>query len=276
MKPTLLYPLFFCLILSYGTVLSQHKLVKLWETDTILKVPESVLFDAANKVLYSANIDGNPWEKDGKGSIGKIGLDGKILASEWVTGLDAAKGMGIYNGRLFVADMDVIVVIDIATGKIVDRISVPGSENLNDISIDSKGTVYVSDSKIKKIFQVKDGKSSVVIEGLKGPNGVLAVGSDLYLVDAGTFNKLENGKLKQIADGMEGGTDGIEHVGNEEFIISCWAGSIWYVYADGKKDHLLDTREQKINSADIGYDPVNKIVYVPTFFRNNVVAYQLK
>jgi hypothetical protein len=39
---------------------------------------------------------------------------------------------------------------------------------------------------------------------------------------------------------------------------------------------LLDTREQKVNSADIGYDAKNKIVYVPTFFRNSVVAYQLK
>jgi len=269
-----------CFVLSsfllIGNVQSQHKLVKIWETDTILKTPESVLFDAKNKILYSANIDGEPWGRDGKGSIGKIGLDGKIVASEWVTGLNAAKGMGLHNGKLYVADLDVIVVIDIAKGQIVDRIAVSGAEGLNDISIDSKGTIYVSDSKTKKIHKVENGKSSVVIEDLKGPNGVLAVGSDLYLVDAGTFNKLENGKLKQIADGMEGGTDGIEHVGNGEFIISCWAGSVWYVYADGRKDHLLDTREQKINSADIGYDPVKKIVYIPTFFKNNVVAYQLQ
>ncbi|MBX3240600.1 MAG: ATP/GTP-binding protein [Chitinophagaceae bacterium] len=266
----------FCFILLYGNAQSQHKLVKIWETDSVLKVPESVIFDAKNKVLYSANIDGEPWGRDGKGSIGKIGLDGKIIASEWVTGLNAAKGMGIHNGKLYVADLDVIVVIDIAKGAITDRIAVAGAEGLNDVSIDRKGTIYVSDSKTKKIHQVKNGKSSIVIEDLKGPNGVLAVNDDLYLVDAGTFNKLENGKLKQIADGMEGGTDGIEHVGNGEFIISCWAGSVWYVYADGRKDHLLDTREQKINSADIGYDPVKKIVYIPTFFKNSVAAYQLQ
>jgi hypothetical protein len=40
-------------------------------------------------------------------------------------------------------------------------------------------------------------------------------------------------------------------------------------------EQLLDTREKKVNSADIGYDPVNQIVYVPTFFKNNVVAYKL-
>jgi hypothetical protein len=39
---------------------------------------------------------------------------------------------------------------------------------------------------------------------------------------------------------------------------------------------LLDSREEKKNSADIGFDAKNKIVYVPTFWRNTVVAYQVK
>jgi hypothetical protein len=30
-----------------------------------------------------------------------------------------------------------------------------------------------------------------------------------------------------------------------------------------------------MNAADIGYDKVKKIVYVPTFWKNSVVAYQL-
>lgn len=277
MKPSILCAVLFSLILLYGNAQSQeHKLVKQWETDTVLKVPESVLFDGTNKVLYVANIDGQPWEKDGKGSIGKVGLDGKIIATEWVTGLSAPKGMGIYNGKLYVADVDVVTVIDIRQGKIVDKIVVEGAKGLNDITIDSKGVVYVSDSQNKKIHRIEKGKVTTVIENMKGPNGVLAVGSALYAVDAGSLNKVENGALKLIADGMDGGTDGIEPVGNGDFVVSCWAGSVWYVHADGKKDHLLDTREQKINSADIGYDPAKKIVYVPTFFKNGIVAYALQ
>ena len=72
-----------------------------------------------------------------------------------------------------------------------------------------------------------------------------------------------------ITDGMDGGTDGIENVTGNDFIISCWAGVIWYVNADGSKEKLLDTREQKINTADIGYDPATKTVYVPTFWKNS-------
>jgi sugar lactone lactonase YvrE len=51
---------------------------------------------------------------------------------------------------------------------------------------------------------------------------------------------------------------------------------IYYVKPDGSKTELIDTRAQKSNTADIGFDPATKTVYVPTFFKNKVVAYRLK
>ena len=74
---------------------------------------------------------------------------------------------------------------------------------------------------------------------------------------------------------MDPSTDGVEHVQGNEFIVSCWAGAV-YLVKGGETQQLLDTRPQKINSADIGYDPKNRIVYVPTFFGNTIVAYELK
>lgn len=271
-------PLLFLLMICQSPVKSQnHQLVKLWETDTLLKVPESVRFDPERKILYTANIDGQPWEKDGQGSIGKVGLDGKIIVSDWVTGLNAPKGMGIHAGKLYVADVDAIIIIDLTQGQIVQRLPIEGGEGLNDLTIDKKGVVYVSDSKTKKIHRIKNGKVSVAVDNLQGPNGVLMVGADLYLTNAGGLYKLEKtGSLTKIADGMEGGTDGIEYIGNGDFLVSCWSGTIWYVSSNGQKELLLDTRDQKINAADIGYDPVNKIVYVPTFWKNSVVAYRLQ
>ena len=52
---------------------AQHKLEKLWQTDTIVAVPESVLVDAPNNLLYVSLIDGNPWDADGKGGVGRDG-----------------------------------------------------------------------------------------------------------------------------------------------------------------------------------------------------------
>jgi DNA-binding beta-propeller fold protein YncE len=270
-------------LLIFSLTPAQVKLVKIWETDSALKVPESVLYDAANKVLYVSNIEGTePWGKDGKGSIGKVGLDGKIINAEWVTGLNAPKGMGMYKGKLYVADLTEIEVIDIAKGTIVQHLPLMGAVGLNDISISANGELYVSDSKARNVYIVPlnfPKKTALILDSsrLKRPNGVLLHGNNLYVLDDGTMYRMgKNKTLTKITDGMEGGTDGIENVTGEEFIVSCWAGSIWYVKSDGSKTLLLDTREQKINSADIGYDAKNKIVYVPTFWKNSVVAYQLQ
>ena len=277
MRKTLLLILLFNLILitSYS---QKHQLVKKWETDSLLKVPESVLFDADNKVLYESNIDGtDPWGADGKGSVGKVGLDGKIIKVDWVSGLNAPKGMGIYNGKLYVADLSNLVVIDIKAGKIIKSIAVPGAQGLNDVSVDKKGVVYVSDSKTKQIFRVQNEKPELFLDNLKGPNGVLAHGDDFYYLDNGGAYKLGKDKSAiKLADGMEGGTDGIENVKGNDFLVSCWAGAIWYVNADGTKEKLYDGQAEKKNTADIGFDPKTKTVYVPTFWRNSIVAYEVK
>ena len=45
-----------------------------------------------------------------------------MLEREWATGLDAPKGMALANGQLYVADIDRLVEIDPATGKIVAQL----------------------------------------------------------------------------------------------------------------------------------------------------------
>jgi len=261
---------------------AQHQMVKLWETDSVLKVPESVLYDEQNKVLYVSNIDGTqPWGKDGKGSIGKVGLDGKVIAAEWVTGLNAPKGMGFYKGKLYVADLTEIVVIDIEKGAIVERLPLDAT-GLNDISISNSGKLYVTDMRMRKVHEISlnsPASGAVIADSnqLKGPNGILAHNNELYILDAGVMYKREaNGSLTKLAEGMEGGTDGIEHVTDDEFLVSTWGGVVYYVKTNGNKEVLIDGRAQKINSADIGYDAKRRIVYVPTFWKNTVVAYELK
>ncbi len=276
MKKAACIILFLTVIAGNITKAQNHSLVKKWETDTLLKTPESVLFDAKAQLLYVSNIDGTPDGKDGKGSIGKVALDGKIIVTDWVKGLNAPKGMGIYKNKLYVADLTEVVVIDIDKAAIIQHIPVEGSIFLNDITIDKNGTVYVSDTRAFKVFRIEKGFVVTLLQNLQGPNGLLAVGSDLLILDKGSLVNLIGGQLSKVAEGMDPSTDGIEMVKENEYIVSCWSGVIYYVFANGNKQTLLDTRAQKINSADIGYDAKKKIVYVPTFYKNSIVAYELK
>jgi hypothetical protein len=154
---------------------------------------------------------------------------------------------------------------------------VAGSHGLNDIALGADGTIYVSDSKDRKIYSVRDGKATLVVEGLKAPNGVHVRDGQLFFMDNGSLYRLgaDNAKVL-VSTGKEGNGDGLESVGGGEFVISYWQGVIDLAKADGSREVLLDTSAAKISSADLGYDPANRIVYVPTFFKNTVVAYELK
>jgi DNA-binding beta-propeller fold protein YncE len=260
------------------TAFSQHSLEKLWETDSVFKVPESVLPDLKKNLVYVSNIDGtDPWGKDGKGFISKLGLDGKVITLEWVKGLNAPKGMGMFRNNLFVADLNEVVVIDIEKGEVLRKVVVPNAENLNDITVDPKGIVYVSDSKTKRVYRIQGSNANPHLEGLQGPNGVLWHKENLYILDRGGFYRVEYDRsLTKIVDGIEGGSDGLQAVYDKEYIASGWAGVIYYINADGTKEILLDSRAEKINTADIAFDAGLRILYVPTFFKNKIVAYKLK
>jgi hypothetical protein len=250
---------------------------KLWATDTILKVPESVLVDDKENCLWVSNIDGASNGKDGKGSISKLSKTGVPINLDWVTGLNAPKGMGKYKQELYVADLTELVVIDIKKGIIKNKIKVEGSVFLNDVTVNKNGAVFVSDSRTGKVHRIENGIVSIEVENLQGPNGLLSIEDQLLILDRGSLLSVTpGGAISKIMDGMDPSTDGIERVAPNQYIISCWNGIVYFVAAGAQKITLFDTRSEKINSADIGYDAKNKIIYVPTFMKNSVVAYQLQ
>jgi len=263
--------------LSFNT--HAQKLELKWRTDSLLRVPESVLFDAGKKVLYVANIDGKPDGKDGEGFISKVGLNGKIENLKWVTGLDAPKGLGLFGSNLYVADISRVVIINIQSGKITNKIEIEGAEFLNDITIDKKGTVYVSDTGTGKIYTLRNNKPELYFDSkeFKGVNGLFALPQELYIVDFGTginYKLSADKNLVKFGTTSEG-ADGVVPVGNGDFLVSSWHGEVFYVTAQGQATKLLDTKDKKISAADIEFDPKSKMLFIPTFFSNTVDAYQL-
>ena len=251
-----------------------------WSSDTLLRVPESVYLDSKANTLYVSNIDGKSNEKDGKGFISKLSPDGKIVTLQWASGLNAPKGMGIFKEYLYVADLTRVAVIEMASGKLINSIEIEGAQFLNDVTVDSKGNVYVSDSATGKIHKVSDNKAELYFENtdFKRVNGLLALDDGLYVADAGTginYKLSKDKKLTKYAETAQG-ADGIVKVGKDEYIVSSWGGEVYFVDATGKSTKMLDTKEQKLNSADIDYDSKTKTVYVPTFFGNRVMAYEFK
>lgn len=251
-------------------------ITELWSTDTIMKTPESVLYDSVRKVLYVANmnrVDGG----DNTGFITKMDTDGTVIDLHWVDGLNEPRGMGIYENRLFATDMDRIIVIDIEKGELVESIPVEGAVFLNDLAIDKEGTVYFSDSRAGKLQYYKDGEIIDWFPEYPNPNGLLDAGENIIVCATSSkeirrVNKT-TGEYKVIATNING--DGIEHSGIQDYyIVTEWEGRMHLINNDTIQT-VLDSSKEKINSADIGYHLDKKIIYVPTFFDNRVVAYTL-
>jgi hypothetical protein len=256
----------------------QHeKLITIWETKKDLKTPESVLYDNSDDVLYVSNINNKPWEKDNNGFISKMNLKGDIIEAQWVKGLSAPKGMGISKGKLYVADINQIAEIDIKKGEIINKYTIDTAKKLNDITVDKSGTVYVSDKGAATIYSLKKGKVELFLKNveLKEINGLYAQGNILY---AGLENKVVNIDLitKSITTFVDntGPIDGLVPTGKGTFLVSDWTGCIYEIKQGQKPVLLLNTTPLQIYAADIEYVTKENILLVPTFFKDNVVAYK--
>ena len=249
---------------------AQHRLEKLWQSDSItLKGPESVLFDPTSKSLFVSSM--------GSGSVVRMGLDGTVIKKDWVTGLNSNKGSALFNGFFYTAETAAVAVIDVDKAVIVKRIPVEGAVMLNDLAIDSKGVIFVSDTRTGKVYMIEGEKPTLYLENMPGANGLLTVNTDLYVLTAASFLKVNANKVvTTIADGFERGLDGIVKIAENEFIISNYKGILWYVKADGTKQLLFDTRASQIMSNDISYDSKTKTLYIPSFGTNRVIAYKVK
>jgi sugar lactone lactonase YvrE len=249
-----------------------------WETDTVLTTCESVLYDKDRNVLYVANINGAPDAKDKNGFISKLSTDGKITELQWVRNLHAPKGMGLSGNKLYVADIDRVIEIDVTTGKMIKTFAVEGAKFLNDITVDTAGRIFISDMQAGNILMIENGKLSKWLDNVDGPNGLLAQDGNVMMLswNAKTINAIDQ-STKQVTvknTGIEN-LDGVEAVGDGGYLVSSWNGMVQYVDKDWKNFTLLDLRSDSVNCADIEYIPEMKLLLVPTFFRNTVRAYEL-
>ena len=149
---------------------------QLWASDSILETPDAVLYDVDNNLIYVANMGLNPKaEKDNNGFISRLSTEGEIIDLKWVSGLNDPKGMGLYDGKLYVTDIDEVVEIDQKTGEVLQLIATDNAQFLNDLAIDDKGTVYFTDSRANEILMYKNGEVSSLLKAdtLNSPNGLM-------------------------------------------------------------------------------------------------------
>jgi len=267
----------------------------LWTLTSGFRSPESAYYDPVSGNVFVSSINGQILDKDGNGYISRLSPAGEMLDEMWVTGLDGPKGLRSIGGTLWVSDIDRVVGIDVATGAIRDRIAVEGAQFLNDLATAPDGTVYVSDSNQSRIYMVRDGRSSVFVEGaelVEQANGLLVDGSRLILGTIGPAGGGGRGRGRgapagghlfafdlttrartQVTTEPVGGIDGIEPDGRGGLLVTDVFGRrLLHVAPSGAVRTVVQFAG---GGADFGYMPDRRLAIVPFLGEGTVSGYDL-
>ena len=220
--------------------------------------PESVGCDAAGKVLYVSNFGGTelkPAEKDGKGFISKVALDGKVLEQRaFDVTMNKPKGIWIEGGRLWVTDIDSVWIFDTASRK-GRRLEIPGIQFANDPAVQG-GVLYVSDNRSDQLFRVEPAdflaatvqpkvsvawsKKSINPNGLwPSRNGSLLMAGFMSADQArGIHAMAKDGTVTAVTQPI-GRLDGLYEMRDGSILATDWnSGSLFHWSAKGGKQDL--------------------------------------
>jgi len=286
------------LTLSPAQGAGPNKLMLVSETTaTGFAFPESVAYDRAAKVLYVSEFGSElkPTQKDGKGRIAKVGLDGKVIEAQFLPGaggepLNKPKGLWVSGNRLWVTDIDVVWVFDLKTKK-GRKVELPGIQFANDPTVQG-GTLYVSDNRGDALYSVRPADflnakkppvAKVVLSGKDvNPNGVypakngalLMVGFKSDKEPRGIYAISGKGKIKTLAKDL-GRLDGVYELADGSLLVTDWnAGVLAHWSAKGGMQTLASGFK---GPADLCVVPGSKgmLVVVPDLVKSELRFVQL-
>jgi hypothetical protein len=217
------------------------------QTVTGIAFPESVAYDPKAKVLYSGQwSELKPPDKDGKGRISKLSLDGKVLEDRFLPAhgetLHKPKGIWVRGERLWVTDIDAVWVFDLKSRK-GRKLDLPGMGFANDPTVQG-GALFISDNRNDLLYRVEpadflnhDGRPqiAVVFAGKSiNPNGLypardgslLAVGFLSPKQARGIYSVSRSGDIKTLAKEI-GRLDGVYQMRDGSLLVTDWdSGSL--------------------------------------------------
>jgi sugar lactone lactonase YvrE len=258
-------------------VKTDPSLNRLWELKTGLNYPESAVYDPANGLVYVSNFLQGAQE-----FISQVSLEGKVVNREWITGLNKPTGLCLANGKLYAAERNGVVVMDPIKGVVISRIPLEGCAFPNDITATSDGTLYISDSEVNRIYEIKNGMASVWMEGgeLNKPNG-LHINGDCLLTGCSGDAALKSINLKSkqvtlLAKLYPGAImDGLQPVGDGRILFSDFNGHLFMLEKSGSYTEILNTITVQTNLADFEWIPEKKMLIIPGLYSNRLGAYKL-
>jgi DNA-binding beta-propeller fold protein YncE len=249
--------------------------------------PESVSYDPASNALYVGNINSPDISANGQGYISQVGLDGTVMKERFAEGLNAPKGTFVRDTTLYVAGVEEVVEIDLASGAIVIRHAIPGASFVNDVAVSGDGTIYATETMQGAVYAIKDGAVDLLVmdPALAGANGIVVDGSRLLVATLGDlsqgFENLKPSTVKAVdlaskaitdygSSRPVGMLDGIELTNGGVLVTDNGGGRVVGIAEDGRITEIGATGP---GSADFEFIPDRNLIVVPILNTGELVAF---
>ena len=243
-----------------------------------LNDPESVVYDPTTDLYYVSN--------HGNGTIQKQNADGSFTL--FASGLIAPLGLVIQNNVLYVADQTQIKGYTISTQAETFSLSIPGTSQLNDLTFDQDGYLYVSDRMGDKIFKidVSDSNYSILNKSIVTPNGIFFDAPNNRLLICNTIDSssiyavsLSTGVATELIKTGYSNLDGLVKDSQGNVFVTSWS-------KDWQNSKLLKFNssfelpaEELLNNsdgmADIYYNSANNSIAIANWLAKSITFFEI-
>lgn len=213
-----------------------------WVCSADFEKVESAVYDHKRDCIYVSN--GKKYGLGKDGFISKVSSKGQLLELKWLSSLNRPTGMAVHEDRLYIVDVDALLIVDPATATIVKRIHVPITYGLNDVTLSEDGTVYVTASAIHAVLKLEEETLKIWKQDeklLMWANGIQA-SSDGVWVGGEYLVKIEfEGEIteRMVSEPKVRDFEGIAQIGANRFLASTVENSALYLIDQEKAQLLL-------------------------------------
>jgi len=237
----------------------------------LLNLPESAVYDSLNNRYLVSN-----W---GSGDI--VQIDSTGTQSIWLNNVQCFAGLHIRDSILYVACREYGVKgFDLVTGDVVLSVSISGATNINDITSDDSGNLYVSYPTGDKIYKINietEQSWEFTSTGLDVPNGLYFDDQNNRLL---VVSYRINSPIQEISlidsvasvvtyPGLHN-LDGISQDNEGNYYVSSWNNNRVYKFDSAFANSPEIFSNHNDDPADIYFDKVNNVLVVPLFFTHQI------
>jgi len=254
----------------FGTLICFGSLMPVCKSQNLLAWPESMIYDSVHFRYLISNCQ--------TGDIVQVDSNGN--QSYFAQGVHAIQGLEIAGNVVYVGCDSLVRGFDLETGTMVMNVHVTGVSNLNDVTADTSGNLYLGDVFGTKIIKVNITTQNWWVfvngNGISRPNGLFYEKATNRILVCSYRNhspiqaiSLSDSSVSTLTNTTLTECDGITKDKYGRYYVTSWETLSIYRFDSAFLNPPVVVYTNNCGPADISYDHTHNVLAIPLQGCNN-------